>query len=55
MKKLDKLRKKIDIIDDKILKLLQNRSKLALDIGGLKNKNSKRSLEPNVSPHPTIP
>ena len=39
MKKLDQLRKKIDIIDDKILKLLQNRSKLALDIGSLKNKN----------------
>ena len=43
MKKLDQLRKKIDIIDDKILKLLQNRSKLALDIGSLKNKNSKSS------------
>ena len=43
MKKLDKLRKDIDLIDDKILKLLQNRSKIALEIGDLKNKNSKNS------------
>ena len=38
MKNLDKLRKKIDLIDDNLLKLLQNRSKLALDIGNLKKK-----------------
>ena len=43
MKNLDKLRKKIDLIDDKILELLKNRSKIALDIGNLKNKNSKNS------------
>ena len=29
MKNLDKLRKKIDLIDDKILELLKNRSKIA--------------------------
>ena len=43
MKNLDKLRKKIDIIDDNLLKLLQNRSKLAIEIGNLKSKNSKNS------------
>ena len=43
MKNLDKLRKKIDLIDDKILELLKNRSKIALDIGNLKSKNSKNS------------
>ena len=43
MKNLDKLRKKIDLIDDEILELLKNRSKIALDIGNLKNKNSKNS------------
>jgi chorismate mutase/prephenate dehydratase len=43
MKNLDKLRKKIDLIDDNLLKLLQNRSKLAVEIGNLKSKNSINS------------
>ena len=43
MKNLDKLRKKIDIIDDNLLKLLQSRSKLAAEIGYLKAKNSNNS------------
>ena len=43
MKNLAKLRNKIDLIDDKILELLKNRSKIALDIGKLKNKHSKNS------------
>jgi len=40
MKNLDKFRKEIDLIDDKILSLLQKRSKLALNIGKIKNHNS---------------
>ena len=36
MKNLDKLRNKIDLIDDRILELLKDRSKIALDIGKLK-------------------
>ncbi len=40
MKNLDKFRKEIDLIDDKILSLLKKRSKLALNIGNIKNKNS---------------
>ena len=36
----DKFRKEIDLIDDKILSLLKKRSKLALNIGNIKNKNS---------------
>ena len=43
MKNLDKLRKKIDIIDDNLLKLLQSESKLAVKIGYLKSKNSNNS------------
>ncbi len=43
MKNLDKLRNKIDLIDDRILELLKDRSKIALDIGKLKNKDSKNS------------
>ncbi|MDC3024162.1 chorismate mutase [Alphaproteobacteria bacterium] len=43
MKNLDRLRKKIDLIDDQILSLLKDRSKIALDIGSLKNKNSEQS------------
>ena len=37
MKNLDRLRKKIDLIDDKILSFLKDRSKVALEIGSLKN------------------
>ena len=40
MKNLDKFRKEIDLIDDKLLSLLQKRSKVALKIGNIKNKNS---------------
>ena len=43
MKNLDKLRKKIDLIDNKILGLLKNRSKLSLNIGNLKNNNDNIS------------
>ena len=43
MKNLDKLRKKIDLIDDNLLKLLQSRSQLAVEIGRLKSKNSNNS------------
>ena len=43
MKNLDKLRKKIDLIDNKILDLLKNRSKLSLNIGNLKNNNDNIS------------
>ncbi len=36
MKNIDKLRKEIDLIDNRILNLLKSRSKLALEIGRLK-------------------
>ena len=39
-KSLGLIRKKIDLIDDKILSFLKDRSKVALEIGSLKNKNS---------------
>jgi len=41
MKNINKLRKKIDLIDNKILSLLKSRSKLAIEIGGLKKINSE--------------
>ncbi len=40
MKNIDNLRKKIDLIDDKILDLLKNRSKLANNIGNIKQKSN---------------
>ena len=36
MKNLQKFRTKIDVIDDKILNLLKDRSKLSLKIGEIK-------------------
>ena len=41
MKNINKLKKKIDLIDNKILSLLKSRSKLAIEIGGLKKINSE--------------
>ena len=40
MKQLDKLRKKIDLIDAKILDLFNKRSKIAIDIGKEKKSNN---------------
>ena len=38
MKNINKLRNKIDLIDNQILTLLKNRSKLAIKIGEVKEK-----------------
>ena len=39
MKNIEKLRNQIDKIDNQILNLLKNRSKLSLEIGILKKQN----------------
>ncbi len=44
MDKIQKLRKKIDRIDDKISKLLKKRAKIVIEIGNQKRQN-KSSIE----------
>lgn len=47
MEKIKKLRKKIDRIDSDILRLLNERARLTLNIGNLKSKKTKPSFSPD--------
>ncbi|NKB23482.1 MAG: prephenate dehydratase [Kiritimatiellae bacterium] len=46
MTNLDELRKRIDALDDQLIQLLNNRTKIALDIGMLKEKSSSATYVP---------
>ena len=47
MEKIEKFRKKIDKIDDKITDLLNTRAKIVIEIGILKKKLNMDVIQPN--------